>query len=92
MASTRKRMGMLTKQQIRKAARLESQVGESRPGFLRDTVCALEGPASVHRSFAATKLAGNSVRKRVKSNGRTVKISLTFEEDPETGERRTVRK
>ena len=81
---------MLTKQQIRKAARLESQVGESRPGFLRDTACALEGPAGVHRSFAST--SSNTVRKRVKRNGKTVKVSLAFEQDPETGERRTVRK
>jgi hypothetical protein len=89
MASTGKRNGMLTKNQIRKAARLESQVGEPRPGFVRDTACAVEGPAGLHHSFAAKLTAG---RKRIKSNGKRIKVSLVFEEDPQTGERRTVRR
>ncbi len=90
MASTGKRNGMLTKNQIRKAARLESQVGEPRPGFVRDTACAVEGPAGLHHSFAPANLAGG--RKRIKNNRKRIKVSLAFEEDPQSGERRTVRR
>jgi hypothetical protein len=83
---------MLTKQQIREAARLESQVGEPRPGFVRDTACALEGPASVHHSFASGRSLGRHARKRMNNSGKKVKVALAFEEDPESGQRRTVRK
>jgi hypothetical protein len=89
MPSTRKRIGMLTRQQIRRAARLESQVGELRPGYIRDGACALEGPSGVPRSLVPAKSA---VSRRLRSGGKRVRIALAFEEDPESGERRTVRK
>jgi hypothetical protein len=92
MASTRKSNGMLTKRQIREAARLESQVGEPRPGFVRDTACALEGPAGVHHSFASSRLLGARAGKRIKAGGKKVRVALAFGEDPDTGQRRTVRK
>ncbi len=88
MPSTRK-LGMLTRQQIRRASRLESQVGELRPGYIRDGACALEGPSGVPRSLVPAK---GAVRKRLRSSGKRVRIRLAFEEDPESGERRTVRK
>ena len=73
---------MLTRKQLIKSARLMSQVGELRPGFLHDDEGNFEGPIR--------KKVGSS--SRPKGTSRQVKISLSLGEDPITGEVRLRRK
>jgi hypothetical protein len=82
---------MLTRSQIRKASRLMSQVGESRPGFLRDNVAAAEGPAPL-RQAASRQPRAKSRSAKKKLTGKKITVKLVFEEDSETGEMRMVRK
>ena len=75
---------MLTHEQIKQAARLMQQVGELRPGFLKDDTSALEGPeprAGGTRGARPAKL-GKTSRK----TGKTLKVRLVFHEDSETGD------
>lgn len=83
---------MLTRSQIRKASRLMSQVGESRPGFLRDTVSAVEGPAPLRQRTSRTRKVKSVKGRQKKASGKKVSVYQAFEEDPETGEIRLVRK
>jgi len=83
---------MLTEEQRHDAARLESQVGENRPGYLRDNVCALEGPSVTGMRAAASGSGVRRAAKGKKSGHKKISVRLAFETDPKTGERRTVRK
>jgi hypothetical protein len=77
---------MLSRNYINKVARITSQIGELRPGFLQDEATPLEGAVepcySVGRKGRAKKLAGR----------RPVKVDVEFETDESTGEIRTVLK
>jgi len=79
---------MLTRKQIKKASRLQQQVGELRPGYLKDGTSNFEGPASTKHSSCALPKS----KSRGKTGGRSakVKVLLAFQEDPNTGEIRIV--
>jgi hypothetical protein len=69
---------MLTLEQILKAARLMSQVGDPRPGYLRDDDSNLTGPTTTQRLSTNSPQASNG--------GGENDISVVYEKDPNTGE------
>lgn len=78
---------MPTLRQIKKVARLECQVGDARPGFLRENVCAVEGPSTTHY----TPVLSRSKRVNEKDATRAdsgVRITMSYREDTKTGRRR----
>ena len=77
---------MLPQDRILKAAKLEGQVGESRPGYLRDEDSGIIGPSYSTFSGAVTNNITSSG-----ITGKTVKVALRHVRDDQTGERRTIR-
>jgi hypothetical protein len=69
---------MLTLEQILKAARLMSQVGDPRPGYLRDDDSNLIGPIPTQRSFTNTPQMTNGAQE--------IDLTVEYEKDPNTGE------
>jgi len=80
---------MLTQKQIRKVARLMDQVGELRPGFVRDSDASLDGPVSACQAAVSPRR-----RRPLKKTllGKSVRVRTVFETDAETGEVRVVQK
>lgn len=72
---------MLTEKEITKTARLMTQVGEPRPGYVRDALTCLEGPSSGADTYSMhdDDYDGPS-------------ITLVFEKDKSTGGTRLVLK
>ena len=69
---------MLTLEQILKAARLMSQVGDPRPGYLGDDDSNLTGPPPTQRMPTNTPQAANSIQ--------ASEITVVYEKDPASGE------
>jgi len=82
---------MLTHAQIKKELRLQHQVGELRPGYLKDGTSNLEGPACARRLLPAPP----QTRKKLVTKAprsKTVKVEVTFDRDPQTQEMRLVQR
>lgn len=84
---------MLTLEVLKKAARLQSSYGEIRPGYITHDDKNLKGPSSI-RSLpeqsgkpAKAPLIENVSEEKVKKR-QFVRICVTIESDPETGEYR----
>lgn len=74
---------MLTHSRIRKAAKLMQQVGELRPGFLKEEASAIEGPFAQPGAVSPpNRRSGVATRRK----GRRLRVRLVFREDTETGE------
>lgn len=77
---------MLTHEEISQVSEWKDRVGERRPGFLYDHAHGLEGAASA--CHPAILSSGNDDIEPDK----VVWLTVAFENDPATGERRLVRK
>lgn len=82
---------MLTHRRMRKAARLMQQVGELRPGFIKEDEASLEGPVAHGGAFAVSD-SSSAVDSPVSGTGRTVRVKLVFQQDQNTGEVQIVRR
>jgi len=80
---------MLTHAQIKKVSRLQHQVGELRPGFLKDGTANLEGPANAGRLSPAMHRARGGLGTKAHLS-RKIKVAVTFERDPQSGEMQLV--
>jgi hypothetical protein len=80
---------MLTQKQIRKVARLMEQVGELRPGFVRDSDANLDGAVSACQPKAVVRRRKPTSKS---TSGKTVSVRVVYETDVETGEERLVQK
>lgn len=77
---------MLTLEQILKAARLMSQVGEPRPGYLRDEDSCLTGPTPTERVSTADQSSHEHARTPKAERDQKTEIFVEYEKDPDTGE------